>query len=140
MRIAETILGEVKDISSKFKKIKSPGWQNLFYTHGDDEVMKVMSNLFKSANNQSAKAGGGKYFGDLNKWSPADIYFATAKAKKVLKDLENDSETKKNNIRFAKLNETTINLIEKAELLPLSLKKVNKMIVIKKVNFNRKYE
>tara|TARA_B100000212_G_scaffold117897_1_gene88025 strand:- start:416 stop:1696 length:1281 start_codon:yes stop_codon:yes gene_type:complete len=140
MRIAETILGEVKDISSKFTKINSPGWQNLFYTHGDDEVMKVMSNLFKSANNQSAKAGGGRYFGDLNKWSPADIYFATAKAKKTLKDLENDSETKKNNLTFAKLNETTINLIEKAELLPLSLKKVNKMIVIKKVNFDRKTE
>ena len=140
MRIAETILGEIASISGKFKKITAPGWQDLFYTHGDDDVMKVMSVLFKSANNQSAKIGGGKYFGDLNKWSPADIYFATAKAKKTLKDLSNDTETKKDNLTFAKLNQTTIDLIDEGELLPLSLKKVNKMIVIKKVNFDRKSE
>ena len=102
--------------------------------------MKVMSVLFKSANNQSSKTGGGKYFGDLNKWSPADIYFATAKAKKNLKDLSKDRETIKDNLTFAKLNQTTIDLIDEGELLPLSLKKVNKMIVIKKVNFDRKSE
>ena len=140
MKIAETVLGEVSNISSEFRKIKTPGWQDLFYTHGDDDVMKTMAVLFKSANNQSSKAGGGRYFGDLNKWSPADIYFATQKAKKTLKDLSTDTETKKNNLTFAKLNETTINLIEEGELLPLSLKKVNKMIVIKKVNFDRKTE
>lgn len=140
MRIAETILGEIASISGKFKKITAPGWQDLFYTHGDDDVMKVMSVLFKSANNQSSKTGGGKYFGDLNKWSPADIYFATAKAKKNLKDLSKDRETIKDNLTFAKLNQTTIDLIDDGELLPLSLKKVNKMIVIKKVNFDRKSE
>jgi len=140
MRIAETILGEIASISGKFKKITAPGWQDLFYTHGDDDVMKVMSVLFKSANQQSAKTGGGKYFGDLNKWSPADIYFATAKAKKTLKEMSNDTETKKDNLTFAKLNQTTIDLIDEGELLPLSLKKVNKMIVIKKVNFDRKSE
>ena len=140
MKIAETVLGEVSDISSNFSKIKTPGWQDLFYTHGDDDVMKTMAALFKSANNQSSKAGGGKYFGDLNKWSPADIYFATQKAKKTLKDLSIDTETKKDNLTFAKLNQTTIDLIDKGELLPLSLKKVNKMIVIKRVNFDRKSE
>jgi hypothetical protein len=140
MRIAETILGEIDSISGKFKKITAPGWQDLFYTHGDDDVMKTMAVLFKSANNQSAKTGGGKYFGDLNKWSPADIYFATAKAKKTLKDLSIDIETKKDNLTFAKLNQITIDLIDEGELLPLSLKKVNKMIVIKKVNFDRKSE
>jgi hypothetical protein len=140
MRIAETILGEIDSISGKFKKITAPGWQDLFYTHGDDDVMKTMAVLFKSANNQSAKTGGGKYFGDLNKWSPADIYFATAKAKKTLKDLSIDTETKKDNLTFAKLNQITIDLIDEGELLPLSLKKVNKMIVIKKVNFDRKSE
>jgi hypothetical protein len=140
MRIAETILGEIDSISGKFKKITAPGWQDLFYTHGDDDVMKVMAILFKSANNQSAKTGGGKYFGDLNKWSPADIYFATAKAKKTLRDLSIDTETKKDNLTFAKLNQTTIDLIDEGELLPLSLKKVNKIIVIKKVNFDRKSE
>ena len=51
-----------------------------------------------------------------------------------------DTETKKDNLTFAKLNQTTIDLIDEGELLPLSLKKVNKIIVIKKVNFDRKSE
>lgn len=140
MQIAEEILTQVDDISGKFRKVKSPGWQNLFYAHGDDDVMKTISELFKSANIQSAKMDGTKYFGDLNKWSPADIYFASQKAKSRLLRLKNHEQTRKNNLTFAILNETIGELIESGDLLPLSLKKVSGNVSIHKVNFDRKSE
>lgn len=140
MKIAETILKKISEISTKFTKIKQPGWQNLFYVHGDDGVMEVIKELFKSANEQSAKIDKTKYFGDINKWSPADIYFASSKAKTELSNLKNDKETKKKNLTFAKLNETMGKLIESGDLLPLSLKKVFGNVTINKVNFNRKLE
>ncbi len=140
LRISEYMITTISDISSKFNKIKQPGWQNLFYTHGDEEIMGVMSTLFKAANEQSAKQGGVKFFGDINKWTPADIYFATSKAKKIYSDLAKHPETRKKNLTFAELNETIGKTIESGDLLPLSLKKVNKNVVIKEVNFSRKNE
>ena len=140
LRIAQYIIEEVDNISGQFQKIKKPSWDNLFYRHGDDEVMGGMSKLFKSANEEFKKANGAKFFGDINKWSPADIYFASDIARDVLKKLNDEPETKKSNLKFAKLNQTIGNLIEKAELLPLSLKQVKKDVVIKKVNFNRSDE
>ena len=77
LKIAEKIITEIEDIDKNFSKIKAPGWQDLLYTHGDEDVMGAMNDLYKSANNQSAKEGGGKYFGNINKWTPADIYFAS---------------------------------------------------------------
>ena len=60
--------------------------------------------------------------------------------KNVIKKLVDNSETKKNNLKFATLNQTIGKLIEKAELLPLSLKQVKKEVVIKQVNFSRSDE
>ncbi|SVD86868.1 uncharacterized protein METZ01_LOCUS439722, partial [marine metagenome] len=91
--IAQKILEEIGNIDKDFRKITRPNWQGLFYQHGDEEIMKVLSGLFKSANIQSSKIDGTKFFGDLNKWTPADIYFASAKAKKDLKNLLDDPET-----------------------------------------------
>jgi hypothetical protein len=102
--------------------------------------MAVMAKLFKSANDQITKTEGQKFFGDINKWSPADIYFASAKAKKIFNELANDSETKKGNLTFAELNETIGDTISSGDLLPLSLKKVDKEVVVKQVNFSRKDE
>ena len=51
--------------------------------------------LFKSANEEFRKANGSKFFGNINKWSPADIYFASDKAKDVITKLVRDPETKK---------------------------------------------
>tara|TARA_B100001094_G_C18094451_1_gene752245 strand:- start:64 stop:1350 length:1287 start_codon:yes stop_codon:yes gene_type:complete len=140
LRISQYIIEEVNNISSKFQKIKKPSWDNLFYRHGDDEVMGGMSKLFKSANEEFKKSSGSLFFGNINKWSPADIYFASDIARNVLKKLNDEPETKKSNLKFAKLNQTIGDLIEKAELLPLSLKQVKKDVVIKKVNFNRSDE
>ena len=137
---AQYIINEIHTISNSFSKIKAPGWQELFYRHGDNEVMGVMATLFKSANNQSAKQDGQKFFGDINKWTPADIYFASDTARQHFKDLSRQSETRHNNLTFAVLNESVGAMIESGDLLPLSLKKVVNDVVIKKVNFSRKKE
>jgi len=140
LRISQYIIEEVNDISSKFQKIKKPNWDNLFYRHGDDEVMGGMAILFKSANQEFKKTNGSTFFGNINKWSPADIYFASDIARNVIKKLISNSETKKNNLKFATLNQRIGNLIDNGELLPLSLKQVRKNVVIKKVNFSRSDE
>tara|TARA_B100000131_G_scaffold91556_1_gene88251 strand:+ start:53 stop:1369 length:1317 start_codon:yes stop_codon:yes gene_type:complete len=139
--IAKELLNELSNVSSKLSgKINPPRWGNIFYVRGDNEVMGTLSELFKSANKQSEKEKGSKSFGDINKWSPADIYFATNKAKTTLKDKQKDPETKKNNLTFAELNECVGGLIESGDLLPLSLKKAEGSIKIVKVNFKRKDE
>ena len=140
LKISQYIIEEADDISKKFQKIKKVGWDKLFYKHGDDVIMGGMAELFKSANEEFRKANGSKFFGNINKWSPADIYFASDKAKDVITKLVRDPETKKNNLKFATLNQTIGNLIETAELLPLSLKQVKRDVVIKKVNFSRSVE
>ena len=134
---AQYIINEIDDISSNFSSVKQPGWQDLFYRHGDNEVMGVMKKLFETANAQSAKQNGEKFFNDVNKWSPADIYFASDKARTFFNKLSIDKETKNNNLTFAVLNQHIGDMIESADLLPLSLKKVVNNIMIKKVNFSR---
>ena len=137
---AQTIINKIDDISSSFSHIKKPGWQNLFYRHGDDEVMGVMNDLYNSANAQSAKQDGQEFFGNINKWTPADIYFASDKARTFFKKLSLEEQTRKNNLTFAVLNQHIANMISSGDLLPLSLKKVVKDIQIKKVNFSRSAE
>lgn len=138
--IAQKVIKEISTIDTDFSKIKTPGWQSIIYKHGDKDIMDTISKLFSSANKQSAKSGGTKYFGDINKWSPADIYFGSKKSIKVLKDLLAEPETKKDNLTFAELNETIGDLIDGGELLPLSLKKVGTKVFLQKVNFSRKEE
>lgn len=140
LSIAKKVIKEISTINQSFNKIKTPGWQNLIYKHGDNDIMDTISKLFSSANKASVKTAGQKYFGDINKWSPADIYFGSKKSIKVLKDLLAEPETRNNNLTFAELNETIGDLIESGDLLPLSLKKVEKDVIIKKVNFDRKQE
>ena len=53
LKIAEKIITKVEMINSDFSNIKGVGWDNLYYAHGDKNVMQVMSDLYKSANNQS---------------------------------------------------------------------------------------
>ena len=134
---AQFIINEIDDISSNFSHIKKPGWQDLFYRHGDDEVMGVMNDLYKSANAQSAKQDGQTFFGNINKWTPADIYFSSDKARSFFRKLSMAEQTRKNNLTFAVLNQHIADMIESGDLLPLSLKKVVKDVIIKKVNFSR---
>ena len=142
IKIGMSLINQLSTISTKLStNITSPNWKNIFYVRGDDAVMETINECFKSANKQSSKKiKGNESFGNINKWSPADIYFASNQAKKTLADLESNSETKNNNLTFAKLNTTIGNLIKTGDLLPLSLKKGVGSIKIVKVNFERKVE
>ena len=149
--ISQKLIEDVDEINkthSKFNNIDRPGWQNFYYRHGDEEVMGVLTSLFSSANQDSTntinpktdRPYGRPIFGDLNKWSPADIYFATTVAKNALKKLNNSKARKGNFLTFTDLNETVTLLVESGDLLPLSLKKVKDHVKIVKVNFNRTVE
>lgn len=135
--IAKKLITDIEDISTKFKKIKKPKWSDIFYVRGDSDIMKNIENIFKFAN-ETQKIVGGIVLGDVNKWSPADIYFASEDAKNVIKNLL--SEATKTSMTFKKMNSVLNRLISDGELLPVSLKKQPGTVHLVKVNFNRKKE
>ena len=133
--IAKKLIKDITLIDPDYK-IKQEGFQEIYYFRGDNEVMIPIEELFKIANNSPATA---VKFGNVNKWSPADIYLATIKAKKdIAKELREVRSTK--SYTFPKLNILTSNLIDSGDLLPLSLKKTTIDVKLEKVNFNKKDE
>jgi hypothetical protein len=145
VEIAKTVILEIDDISTKFTSIKKPSWSSIFYVRGDKVVMNNIEILFKEAvisqkqvNDLLVQAGEPKklIFGDVNKWSPADIYFASPKAKKDIADLVKN----KTGLTFQSLNLFVAKMIASGDLLPLSLKKQPHKVTIHKVNFSRPYE
>lgn len=143
MKIAKKLIEEIDGISNKFSKIQKPQWSSIFYVRGDPDVMQNINILWKSANNTQKdlnRAGqNGQTFGDINKWSPADIYFASPKAKAEIKNLVAKVK-QKYHLTFGELNDTIEKMISDGELLPLSLKKQTKEVHIVRVNFDRKAE
>ena len=144
LKIAKKLLEDLDKITSPklnvkklTSKISSKGPSKVSYVRGDMEVMGVIAELFKLANFNTQRAKM-KFFGNLNKWNPADIYYATEKAKQELKSLISKPDIK--SISFPVLNEFIGKLMNNGELLPLSLKKGVHEIQIKKINFNRKEE
>ena len=135
--IARQLILDIDDISKKFSKIKTPNWTDIYYVRGDSDIMKNIELLFKIANDVQKKTGG-IVLGDVNKWSPADIYFASPVAKATIADLL--SQAKKNPITFNKMNSALNKLINDGQLLPVSLKKQPAKVHILKVNFDRKQE
>ena len=137
MNIAKKVLSEVETINKKFNRIKNVKWSNIVYVRGDEEVMGNIQTLFSRANKVLKEVeGGGSAFGDINKWSPADIYLASDKAdKKILEEIK-DAEAKKG-YTFEQLNTCINKLIEEGELVGLSLKKSVTSASLKKINFNR---
>ena len=135
--IAITLLDEIKDINTNFGKIQAPNWQDLFYVRGakgGDTTMDNISILFKYANKNDKK------FGDINKWSPADIYFVSKDARKEVQEQVKMAKGNKS-YTFLQLNNLCSGLIDSGDLLPLSLKKVeNRAPDIDHINFNRPLE
>lgn len=142
VKIAVKLISDLDRISSKFTAIKRPKWSSVFYVRGDRDVMNNILILFKEAlksqkevnkllreSNEPAKL----IFGDINKWSPADIYFASSKAKLEIKKLVDNKE----GLVFSSFNLFISNLISSGNLLPLSLKKQTKEVNIYPVNFSR---
>lgn len=143
MKIAKKLIEDIDGISTKFSKIQRPDWSSVFYVRGDPDVMKNIGILWKSANDTqkelNSKGQNGQVFGDINKWSPADIYFASPKAKSDIKALATKVK-QKYKLSFQELNTKIEKLINDGDLLPLSLKKQTKDVHIVKVNFDRKVE
>jgi hypothetical protein len=142
LKIAKKVLKEIDSISKEFNSIKRPLWSQIFYVRGDKEIMGNIKILFDTANETqkklTAKSGSNTNppFGDINKWSPADIYFASTTAALEISSMVSDKKA----LTFSELNSFIYDLIKKGELLPLSLKKQTKDVHIQKVNFSKPEE
>jgi hypothetical protein len=134
--IAKKLVNDITAID-KDLKLAPAGFQKLFYFRGDSDVMGNIEQLFKIANKSGYRTQA--KFGNVNKWSPADIYLASSKAKMAIaKELQ---KAKPKIYTFQNLNILVSDLIDSGDLLPLSLKKVTKTDVkLQKVNFDRKDE
>lgn len=144
--IAKKLVEDIDKVVTGFKGIKKPKATEIWFVRGDNSVMKNIEILFKKANETQKKmnaveaiGGRGVVFGDINKWSPADIYFASNQARdKIQKEVDNNPET--SGYIFSSLNILIANLIAQGQLLPLSLKKQTKQVLLQKVNFDRQEE
>jgi hypothetical protein len=138
--IAKKLVTDITKISKEFSAIQRPSWSDIFYVRGDQNVMENISELYGRANEIQkeliSEGSSGITFSNINKWSPADIYFASPMAKKLLLDEVNS----KRKITFTILNKMISKLISSGDLLPLSLKKQTNEVTIEKVNFNRPLE
>ena len=155
INIANKLLSATKTLSKKtYNKIKPKGI-DLYYVRGDVNVFGSLDKLWKHTNNATKKANllEGKnslVFNNINKWSPADIYLASAYAQRLLKTAASGNNFKyklgsngttltsiDNFQDFSVLNAFIKDLINKGELLPLSLKKSpdRKTTIIKTINF-----
>lgn len=143
INIAKKLLNEIDKISKKFSRIKSPKLQDIIYVRGakkekgrNANAMENIAFLFDVANKNEKN-----YFGDINKWSPADIYFVSKNAEKaILNDISLASGKLKNSYNFIDLNKLTAKLVDSGDLLPLSLKKAETEAHLVKVNFKRSDE
>tara|TARA_R110001592_G_scaffold310104_1_gene584640 strand:- start:65 stop:1261 length:1197 start_codon:yes stop_codon:yes gene_type:complete len=135
--IALKLVKDISGVDADFK-LKQEGFQNLFYFRGDQEVMGNIEQLFKIANKSPITEKNQVKFGNVNKWSPADIYLATDIARsKISQEVQ---KAKPKTYSFIDLNILTSNLIDSGDLLPLSLKKTTKTVQLQKVNFDKKDE
>jgi len=130
--IGKKLVEDITSISSGFSK--KPSTSDVWYFRGDREVMKNIETLFKEANKNKKSPA----FGDINKWSPADIYFATDNARDRIKaSVQVYTNGKNKDYGFDILNNMVSELIDRGDLLPISLKKQTNTVTIKKVNFDK---
>ena len=150
LHIAAKLIKDITSISKNFNYLKTGNWSDIFYAQGDKEVMDNMAKLYKKANDNQKLLVQNKNkhkdpeadtikiprpFDNINKWSTADIYFASDAAKKQIAEMVSEKK-----IDYTKLNGFVSKLIASGDMLPLSLKKQPQEVTIKKVNFNRPQE
>jgi len=129
INVAIKLIDDIDEIDEDFKKIQRPGWTDFLYyrgAKGGRSVMEDIEELFKIANKQD------KLFGDVNKWSPADIYFASKNAEKKIQDYVSKPPQ---GFNFINLNQLMNGLIESGDLLGVSLKKAPDKVDIYRINF-----
>ena len=147
--IAIKLITSIAEISSKFKVIEKPKWQDFIYVRGakpdknrSANTMENIAGLFEIANKND------RQFGDINKWSPADIYFVSDRGRNEVKEeLDSLSITSSkgsakvvDNYDFVDLNKLVNALVVNGHILPLSLKKAGKTANLYKYNFDRKQD
>ena len=142
--IAKKLINDLaQNVDEDFASLKRKGFltgnKKMYYVRGDSEVMGTIEKLFKIANNnnQYLKLAKQTKFGDVNKWSPADIYYCSEGAKKEITD-HFASASKNASYNFDDLNKLISEQIHIGKLLPLSLKKQTKTVILEKVNFDIK--
>jgi hypothetical protein len=91
--------------------------------------METVSKLFDVANATN------KQFGDINKWSPADIYFSSKKASDKLVEQLNIANKSEAKYSFDDLNICISDLLNSGDLLGVSLKKTINDVEIVEMNF-----
>jgi len=138
VKIAKKLLKDLAaEVDPDFKDMIKPGFQRN-YLRGDKSVVQKITDLYNIANrntNYNQKVMKISGFGDINKWSPADIYYASKKVNTdIVKHLTEANKDK--SYSFDKLNLFISKLIGSGNLLPLSLKKAEASVQIKKVNFD----
>ena len=87
IKIATKLIEDIKEIDKDFN-IGEKGFQDIIYyrgAKGGKNIMNTIELLFKVANKNE------NLFGDVNKWSPADIYFASKKAEKAIDEKYKES-------------------------------------------------
>lgn len=148
--IAVKIIQELTSIDKDFKRLDKPKWSNIMYVRGakadksrSANAMENIEALFKIANKNDKNV-----FGDVNKWSPADIYFVSDKADKAIDEevgmlsvkAGKGSGSIQDSYNFLNLNELCNDLLDSGDLLPLSLKKAKGTATLYNYNFVRSKE
>jgi len=136
VNIAVKLIKNVDKIDKNFAKIQGPKWQDIFYFRGaaaekgrNSNVMELIGELFDAANKTN------RQFGDINKWSPADIYFASRKASDTVVEQVNLVRSSKVDYTFDDLNLCINKLVDSGDLLGVSLKKAADEVDIVLMNF-----
>jgi hypothetical protein len=132
INVAVKLIEDIEKIDKDFAKIQRPGWTDFLYyrgAQGGNQVMEDIEALFTIANKHE------KFFGDINKWSPADIYFASKVAEKKIQQVVSKPPQ---GFNFINLNQLMNGLIESGDLLGVSLKKAPDKVDIYRINFTQK--
>jgi len=139
VKIATTLIEELGNLDKDFKSIAKPKFlaDSIYYLRGDKAVMDNIQKLFELANNNTkwSLMKSQTRFGDVNKWSPADIYYAKNSTRQVIINYLATAQGMKS-FDFTDLNDKIRLLIDKGDLLPLSLKKSTVSPALYPVNFD----
>jgi len=105
-----------------YKKYKG---KNDYTFHRGSSAVEKIENKFKEINRQE------KAFGDLNKWSPADMYIFTTKGLKLL-----DSSISKST-SLQDLNKRMIQAYKSKDIIGVSLKKMSDSVTFSENNIDK---
>jgi hypothetical protein len=118
-------LGDMGSIGRALRSKISQSGDYLYYVRGDSDIFPMIRDIFSSIKKTiKGEIGEEIPYKDINKWCPADIYYASSKASISLKEFKSNlTKTSLNRISFTPFNDLFFNLIKSGDLLPLSLKK-----------------